>query len=193
MPLGFVGSLGAAGISAREAEKQRKWTRKMRRTAYQDTMSDMLSAGLNPILAYKTGPTPIGSAAMGVTPDFGQAMASGVNNAIKLAKLGPERKEIKARGRKERFQSLQADLAARLEGQRVDARKGAAETLLLTQQAAETSARSKLLEAEIPRAEAIKRMDESAAGQVIIQGQEGIRRSTQAIGSILGGGARRAR
>ncbi len=178
---GAAGSLGAAGISAREAEKQRKWTRKMRRTAYQDTMSDMMTAGLNPILAYKTGPTPIGSAAMGVTPDFGQAMASGVNAAVKVAKMRPEIKETKTRTAKFRREALLADLRARLEAQRVDAKKGLSEASLLDAQRDETSARAQLLRAEIPRAEAIKRYDESKQGQFLNWTTESIRRATQAL------------
>ncbi len=186
---GAAGSLGAAGISAREAEKQRKWTRKMRRTAYQDTMSDMLEAGLNPILAYKTGPTPIGSAAMGVTPDFGQAMASGVNAAVKVAKMRPEITKTKAETSKIRREAVRADLQARLEGQRVDAKVGAAQAASLNAQAAETSARAILLMTEIPKAEALKRFYESEAGQVIAPITEGIRRATQAL-PILGRGRR---
>ncbi len=189
MPLGFVGSLGAAGISAREAEKSRKWTRKMRRTAYQDTMQDLRDAGLNPILAYKTGPTPIGSAAMGVTPDFGQAMASGVNAAVKLYKAGAEKRKLKYEGSRARGESAKAEYQARLEAQRSSAAMGSAQAAHAQALARETTAKSKLLEAEIPRAEALKRMDESKAGQFLNQSSEAVRRSTGAVGAILGGGA----
>lgn len=77
------GSLAGAGLSAglssHQAKKQRQWQEKMRSTAYQATMKDMRLAGLNPILAYKSGATSAGAGAMGQTPDFGAAFVGGVN------------------------------------------------------------------------------------------------------------------
>lgn len=57
----------ARGFNALEAAKSRDWTQQMSNTAYQRAMSDMRSAGLNPILAYSQGgaSSPSGPAASG--------------------------------------------------------------------------------------------------------------------------------
>ena len=99
----------------------------MRGSAYQATMDDMRAAGLNPILAYKTGPTPIGSAAMGVTPDFGQALASGVNAARAVIKTGAEKRGIEATTTKTRRQALTEEFKGRIEADRFSARVGQAQ------------------------------------------------------------------
>lgn len=66
-----------SAYNAAEAQKNRDWQEKMSNTAYQRAMSDMLAAGLNPILAYQQGgaSTPTGSvASMGT---LGGAMGNG--------------------------------------------------------------------------------------------------------------------
>lgn len=188
---GFFGSLYGASQAKKEAKKQRRFIMDMRATAYQTTMADMKAAGLNPILAYKTGPTPIGSAAAGVTPDFGQAMASGVNSAVRAAKVGKERAGIsektkltKAQERTEQRKANLVEFQSQIEGRKHSARAVTNNILANTR---ETTAKSRLLEAEIPRAEAIKDVDESKAGQFINQGAEIIRRAT---GATIGRGRR---
>ena len=74
---GLAGGIAGSAWSAAEAAKQRRWTRKMRQTAYQDTMADMAKAGLNPILAYQRGATSHGGGAMGKVADLGASMAAG--------------------------------------------------------------------------------------------------------------------
>jgi len=60
---------GAFAISA--AKEQQDFIKKMRATAYQTTMEDMRKAGLNPILAYRQGPTTSGQAQQAMTPKMG--------------------------------------------------------------------------------------------------------------------------
>lgn len=55
----------SANRSKKEAKRAREHQLYMRSTAYQATMADMRSAGLNPMLAYSAGPTAGGHAAMG--------------------------------------------------------------------------------------------------------------------------------
>ncbi len=180
-----VGGVIGAGITAAEsdkqARKQRRFIERMRATAYQATMEDMRKAGLNPILAYKTGPTPIGSAAMGHTPDFGQAMASGVTAGTKAAKVGMEKRELATRSAKQKREALLAEFKGRIEADRFNARVAEAQVRFINAQASFTSAKDQMLRTEIPRAEAIKRMDESEAGQFINQSTTAIRRATSAI------------
>ncbi len=64
-------------FNSAEAAANRKWQQQMRRTAYQDTVQDMIKAGINPIMAAQLGATSIsgGSAASAGLPSG--AMASG--------------------------------------------------------------------------------------------------------------------
>ncbi len=64
-------------FNSAEAATNRKWQQEMRRTAYQDTVQDMIKAGINPILAAQLGATNIsgGSTASAGLPSG--AMGSG--------------------------------------------------------------------------------------------------------------------
>jgi len=73
MSFGLEGITGGA-FSLAAAKQQRDFIKNMRRTAYQDTMEDMRKAGLNPILAYRQGPTTSGQATQAMTPKFGTDM-----------------------------------------------------------------------------------------------------------------------
>ncbi len=178
---GIAGAIAGAVEGDKQARKQRRFIERMRSTAYQATMEDMRKAGLNPILAYKTGPTPIGSAAAGVTPDFGQALASGVNSAVKAFKAGSERKLTKAQTAKTRREALLTEFRGRTEADRYNAKIGDAQVANINANTRQTNATATLTEAEIPRAEAIKNMDESQEGQFFIQGQTVIQRATGAL------------
>lgn len=182
MPIGaIVGSITTAVEGDKQARKQRRFIERMRSTAYQATMEDMRQAGLNPILAYKTGPTPIGSAAQGITPDFGQALASGVNSAVKAFKAPAEKKLTKAQTAKARRDALKSEFSGRIEADRFNAKIGDAQVANINANTRQTNATATLTEAEIPRAEAIKNMDESKEGQFFIQGQTVIQRATGAL------------
>lgn len=80
---GSIGGLAAsalgAGLSFKSAADQRKWAEKQRAVAWQTTVRDMKLAGINPILAYKAGPTPISAGGMAQMPDFAGGMAAGAN------------------------------------------------------------------------------------------------------------------
>lgn len=86
----LTGAIGAGisfGLSRKNAADQRNWSRNMRQTAYQDTMADMKASGLNPLLAYKLGPTGIGQGAVAQVPDFASAMTGGINAVTGASKL----------------------------------------------------------------------------------------------------------
>lgn len=65
------------GYNAGQAEIQRGWQERLANTSYQRAVSDMRSAGLNPMLAYSQGgaATPSGSSASMSSPHGGQASA----------------------------------------------------------------------------------------------------------------------
>lgn len=83
--LGGLSSLGGSAISAKLALKEgrlnRRFQERMSNTAYQRSMADMRTAGLNPILAYKQGGASTPPGAMSKIPDLG----AGVSNAIQAA------------------------------------------------------------------------------------------------------------
>jgi len=188
---GILGGVVQGEYSKTAARSQRRFIERMRGTAYQATLADMRAAGLNPILAYKTGPTPVGSAAMGVTPDFGQAMASGVNTAVKAIKTGAEAKAIKAGTAKTRRQALTEEFRGRIEADRFNASMGQAQVNKINADTRFTNAASTLEEAKIPRAQALMRMDATQEGQFFNQGTTVMERATKAIRQ--GGGMTRGR
>lgn len=76
-------------FNAEEAEKAYARQREARQTAYQDTISDLKAAGLNPILAFDNGSTPMGSSpsASGSPASSGSGSSSpGRNYVGKVAK-----------------------------------------------------------------------------------------------------------
>lgn len=76
---GLGGTAMQAAYNKKEAKRQRTWTAEQRATAYQTTMADMQAAGLNPLLAYKQGPTPIGAGSVASIgqPNIGGQAAAG--------------------------------------------------------------------------------------------------------------------
>lgn len=60
-------------FNSAEARNQRNWQEKMRATAYQATIQDMIKAGINPILAAQLGATSAGS---GVAATSGMAQGA---------------------------------------------------------------------------------------------------------------------
>lgn len=64
-------------FNSAEAETNRAWQREMRQTAYQDTVKDMIKAGINPILAAQLGATGLSGGSMASAGLPSGAMASG--------------------------------------------------------------------------------------------------------------------
>ncbi len=64
-------------FNSAEAEANRTWQRKMRLTAYQDTVKDMIKAGINPILAAQLGATGLSGGSTASAGLASGAMASG--------------------------------------------------------------------------------------------------------------------
>lgn len=64
-------------FNSAEAETNRKWQREMRLTAYQDTVKDMIKAGINPILAAQLGATGLSGGSTASAGLANGAMASG--------------------------------------------------------------------------------------------------------------------
>lgn len=64
-------------FNSAEAETNRAWQREMRLTAYQDTVKDMIKAGINPILAAQLGATSLTGGSTASAGLASGAMASG--------------------------------------------------------------------------------------------------------------------
>lgn len=82
----YAGAKKTGEANAEQAALHREWTKEMRASAYQDTMEDMKKAGLNPLLAYKQGPSPFGTGASAQSPNMGAAAAQGAQAAVATAK-----------------------------------------------------------------------------------------------------------
>lgn len=84
--LSFLGSRGVNRANSAIAQRQMDFQREMSNTSYQRSMADMRAAGLNPILAYKTGgaSTPSGAsipAQNEIEPAINSALAVRRQNA----------------------------------------------------------------------------------------------------------------
>lgn len=177
--VGAGGSITSAILSYKEARRQRKFIREMRRTAYQATMYDMREAGLNPILAYKSGPTSAMAASQGMTPDIGQGIASGMAAGAQISQAASAKglRKEQAETQKQEKWRVHADklLKSQQMGVAVDSRT------LIQAQARATNAKTALDNAALPKASALADFYSSPTGQKTTVATELMRRVTGAI------------
>lgn len=162
----IAGVLGAgitSGVSVSNARDQRKWLQYMASTAYQRTMQDMRLAGLNPILAYKTGSTQVGpGSAAAHTPDFGKALSEGVQAgaafSAKAAQVDLMNAQTRTEATRQRLMTSQSQEAI-----------SKAHLAHATERGQIFSA--KHLEATLPAAAARQAVDESVLGKKLRQAE----------------------
>jgi len=82
---GLLGGSSANAARAAEARKQREWQERMSNTAHQREVSDLRSAGLNPILSAKLGEASTPPGAMPQVENVGTAAVSGASAASAMA------------------------------------------------------------------------------------------------------------
>lgn len=162
--LGGALAIGATALSAaaarKEARKQRDFVERMRATAYQVTMEDMRAAGLNPILAYRQGPTTAGGVGITATPGYGTAAAAGAQAAAGMT--GAAASKSQAASAKELREQQQVTERQRGIALLYQARNQEAQTNL-------TNAQTVLTESRIPAAQATMKFDQSPTGQTAIK------------------------
>lgn len=98
--IGLLGSMSSAKKSSREAAKNRAFQELMSSTAHQREVADLRAAGLNPILSAKLGGASSPAGSMPNIPDFGAAMAQGMNSALGWSKQPAEVANIEANTQK---------------------------------------------------------------------------------------------
>jgi len=91
--LSLAGGLMSGIFSARQATQNRNFQERMSNTSYQRAMADMRAAGLNPMLAYKTGGAGTPTGAMGSMPD---PITPGINTAVSVRRNKAEIKNMGA-------------------------------------------------------------------------------------------------
>ncbi len=174
------GSLGGAIISGafsdEQAKQQRKFVLMMASTAYQRTMTDMKAAGLNPILAYKTGPVSAGSASMAMTPDFAQALTTGAKAGTEVALRIGQEENVSADTVLKEAQQRQAENQAKLFFSQDQTQQATAKGIAL-----DNAHKAALL----PKAQAREALDAHSAGRLMNQVEYGSEKLGNSIRNIM--------
>ncbi len=141
--LGFAGQKSSNKQNLAEAQRNRDFEERMSNTGYQRAMADMKKAGLNPILAYKSGPasTPKGSTGTVQSATAGLKLGEAVTSALQVANLRETNRQIGAQTEKTKTENalLQDDLR-----QRTKRGKGPAAEALRTGEKAAARVKSKI-------------------------------------------------
>ena len=186
----LAGSMISAKAMRKEAKRNRDWQERMSNTTYQRTMTDMAAAGLNPILAYKQGGNPVGGGATAAVPNFGDSIANGLTSGVKAGQSGPQIALMKAQKDEATAREAASNKDALLKGQKISESR-AAEGLLYGQQDATAAnankalAETRLLQAQIPRAETLAEFDRSETGKALNVGSAGGQRIGEGVAPIL--------
>ncbi len=104
-------SADTTAFNKAEAQRNRKFQERMSSTAYQRSMADMKKAGLNPILAYKSGgaSSPGGSTATGAQIPAQNVLSGAVSSAMAAKRLRQDLKLMDAQiGKTEQEQQTSA-------------------------------------------------------------------------------------
>lgn len=83
----IIGGNNSAKKSAKQAQAQMDFQERMSNTSYQRATKDMISAGLNPLLAYTQGGASTPSGAMGHVPDQSKIGSNAVANYATAAQV----------------------------------------------------------------------------------------------------------
>lgn len=126
--LNFIGGERANDASADQAQANRDFQERMSNTAYQRAVTDMKSAGLNPMLAYSQGPA---STPGGAQAEMKNTLGPAANTALSTVRL------------REEVASLQAQREKTL-----------AETRLVNNQASNVAADTIVKETQVPQIQA---------------------------------------
>lgn len=184
-----IGGTTAAGVGAMlqqsanqdAAKAQRRWSKMMYENRYRMTMQDMAAAGLNPILAARTGGFGVGGIpGVGIPPsaNMGQAVAQGMSAGAQLGQTVTSarrlNKLVKLEADKLRFEQANLEEGAfrnRMEGMAADARRRL------------TDVETSLAATQLPSARAAARFDATRAGTTFRQ----IGRAGEHLGKALPG------
>lgn len=195
--LGFLGQQGTNQQNRELAEVQTEFQRLMSGTSYQRAVADMISAGLNPMLAYSqggastpTGQTAVMQSALGAGVTSGQhAHQLALNTAMNLADIKLKGEQAGAAGSQEDLNRANMNLAlveaanksAQLPGHQQFAKQVASIINQNNAVAASNTAQAAQRTAELPESQAVGKLYSGDKG-VYIKGLEKIGQGAAGLG-----------